>query len=134
MRVAISAGGVVAAAAVQLSRQPFDALGQPRDLDRLEQVVDGRGLEGIERIGIVGSDEDDERRMLLQAQLARGLESVELRHAHIEKCHVGREFLGELQCFGAIGGNARRSGPRANVRSIAGASTRASRGSSSAMM
>ena len=28
------------------------------------EVVDGSGLERIERVGIVGGDEDDERRML----------------------------------------------------------------------
>ena len=55
---------------------------------------------------IVGGDKDDEGRVLPEAKLACGLEPIELRHAYIEKCHVGREFVGEFQRFGAVRGEA----------------------------
>jgi len=40
--------------------------------------------------------------VFLQAQLPRRLETVDMGHAHIEKRHIGREFVGKLQRFGAV--------------------------------
>ena len=45
MRVAISAGVASLLPRLNLPREPFDALGQTRNLDRLQQVVDGGGFE-----------------------------------------------------------------------------------------
>ena len=60
---------------------------------RLQQVAHGVRLEGLDRVLIEGGGEDDRRRLLQHVQVARGLQAVHARHAHVEQHHVRGELV-----------------------------------------
>jgi hypothetical protein len=60
---------------------------QPGQIDRLDHVVDGAGVEGFHRVVIEGGDEHD---VHAAGQGARHRQPVRARHAHVEKPDVRR--------------------------------------------
>jgi len=66
---------------------PIERAREPIHFDRLQEVVDGVGVERVERVRIVCRRENHERRPL---QLLEQLESGQPRHLHVEEQHVDR--------------------------------------------
>ena len=81
---------------------PLDAGGQARHLDRLQHVVDGAGLEGLDRMLVVGGHEDHVR---LAAELAGDVEPGELGHLDVEEHDRGRLGFDELKGTDAVAGD-----------------------------
>src|SRR5581483_1063050 len=54
------------------------------------------------RVLIVGGGEDDRRRLIERVQMARGLEAVHARHAHVQQQDVGRQLGRALQSLYTI--------------------------------
>jgi hypothetical protein len=71
----------------ELSPNAFDGRRQAIRLHRLEEVVDGTGLECLHRVLVVGGDEDD---VTLAADQRCDIESAATRHANVEECHLRR--------------------------------------------
>ncbi len=72
----------------------------------LEQVVDGRALEGFDRKLVVGRDEDNQGlgaivRPVIDHQLGH-VQTTQTRHADVEEEEVREEFLRQLQGLPAV--------------------------------
>ena len=75
-------------AAARRTRSIASSSRRPRD--RLDEVVERRELERVDRGVVERADEDDRGRALEAAQHARELEPVEPGHAHVEEQRVER--------------------------------------------
>ena len=65
--------------------------------DRLQQIGDGLGLEGLQRVFVEGGDEYHRRRLGQRGELARDFEAVDARHAHVEQHDVGLQPVADLE-------------------------------------
>ena len=72
--------------------------------DRLQQIGDGLGVEGLQRVFVERGGEDHRRRLGQRRQVARHLEPVDARHAHVEQHDVGRELVDHVDGLLAIAG------------------------------
>ncbi len=70
--------------------------------ERLQQVVDGVDAKGIERVLLVGRQENHGRHPL-RSDLFDDLEAGEARHAHVEEHEVRRELANCPYGFKTIG-------------------------------
>ncbi len=70
-------------------------------------IVDGIQLERTDGVGIEGSHEHEQRRLIL-FKLGRNLQARQPRHLDVEKCHIGRGA--------ADGRGGKRSHPRVGRR------------------
>ena len=77
---------------------------EPRLVDRLQQVVDRVDLERLDRVLIVGGDEDDVRRRLRVDHAPRHLETGQPRHLDVEEHDVGLQSLDRAQRLDAVAG------------------------------
>ena len=82
---------------------PLDHLGEPRGLDRFQQVVDGADLERLDRVLIERGDEHDMAPHPTFQQLARHLEPGEPRHLDIEEHHVRRQRFRQRDSLEPVG-------------------------------
>ena len=70
--------------------------------DRLEHVVGGGGVEGAQRVLVVGGAEDDGGRGLERADRARRAQAVEAGHRDVEQHHVGAQPADHLDGLVAV--------------------------------
>ena len=84
--------------------RPIDGDLEPRLIDRLQQVVDRVDLERLDRVLIVGRDEDDLRTGAAADQPPRDLEAGQPRHLHVEKDDVRLQPLDRRQRLDAVAG------------------------------
>ena len=85
-------GGLLILASLASIAGPGDGARQPIGSEGLEEVVDGVGVEGADRVVIVGGDEDGDGH-LFDSNGFEDLETVHLRHLNIEEDEVGIELL-----------------------------------------
>src|SRR5258706_936824 len=97
--------------AVDARFQALDASRQALGGHGLQQVVDGREIEGFERELVVGGDENDRRGGLVLpepvGELRGDLEPGEARHADVEKCDPRPRALDQPHRLEPVGGDAR---------------------------
>ncbi|MPM50359.1 hypothetical protein SDC9_97098 [bioreactor metagenome] len=74
--------------AIQLGMDPFEDHVQPFLSHRLEDVVDGMQFKRFHRIGIIGSDKDDEWVIPIRKKHLCGFDSGQSRHLDIQKDNV----------------------------------------------
>jgi hypothetical protein len=70
---------------------------------RLHQVVERVQLEGLDSVAVVGGDEDDCRRALQSAEVARHLDAPDAGHLDVEQQHLRaapRQALDHVQPIG----------------------------------
>ena len=113
---AAGVGRVVAAAIGEALLDPVDGDLEPLALGGLEHVVDDALLEGLDRVLVVGGDENDLgaapepsafrlRPFLVDRQLGDrpgGLDAVHAGHADVEEDQVGMVGLDQLDRLGAV--------------------------------
>ena len=71
-------------------------------IDRLEQVVDGARLEGLDGVLVVGGDEHQHRQGFLR-QVRQHLEAGHARHLDVEEHQVGLVLLDGGERLAAVG-------------------------------
>ena len=84
-----AAAEVAVLVAFELFAGALQRVGEALAVERLQQVVERPHLERLQRVLIVGGDEDDERH-LVGADRLDHLEAVHLRHLHVEEHEVRR--------------------------------------------
>jgi hypothetical protein len=67
---------------------PLDHERESLIAERLQQIVERMLLERLERVLVVGGDEDDQRRRVA-VEMSDDVEPVHFRHLHVEKQHIG---------------------------------------------
>src|SRR6267142_2092619 len=83
--------------------QALDGDGEALALGGLQHVVDHALLEGVDRVLVVGGDEDDLGRAPFQlGDVARRLHSGLGRHADVEEDHIGAVLFDHLDGFDAV--------------------------------
>ena len=80
-----------------------DGIAQSLIVDRLQQVVEGIGLEGPQCKLVVSGDEDDFRH-IATGQSSQHIEAVHARHLDIQEHEVGRVFTNGRQRLTSITG------------------------------
>ena len=74
---------------------------EPLVVERLHEIVHGREVERLQRIPIVGRDED-RRRHVIRAHLTHDVEARLPRHLHVEKHEIRVERAHGLDRRGAV--------------------------------
>jgi len=64
---------------------------QPREFDRLQQIIGRRGIERLDCISVDGRDEDNRGKDLATRKPPDDLETVSVAHLDVEYDHVRRE-------------------------------------------
>ena len=80
------------------------AVSTRRRLDRLQQVVHGVDVERLDRVLVVGGDENDRHGRLAIHQLAGQLEPGQTGHLDVEEHEVGRVAADRVDRFEAVAG------------------------------
>ena len=83
---------------LQLPPGFLDGFFQPFPAHRFEQVIDRADFERLQRVALIGGDENNQGRARA-AQGAHHRQSVQLRHLLVEKHHVRLQIQDSLQCF-----------------------------------
>ena len=97
-QICVRAGRAARCSAIRSELRLGEARGVPDRLRELllahglEQVADGLGLEGLDRVLVVGGREDHRGRILEHVEVARDLDAVHARHADVEQHDVGIEL------------------------------------------
>ena len=79
-------------------------IGEPRRIDRLQQVVDRVDLERLDGVLIVRGDEDDLRRRVVAEHPPRDLEAGEPRHLDVQEHDVGLQLVDRGQRLDTVAG------------------------------
>ncbi len=64
---------------------------------RLHQVIERLYFECIQRVFVVGGDENHRGRVIALRQMARDLDAVHVGHVHVEQNDVGLQAVGFLE-------------------------------------
>jgi chloramphenicol 3-O-phosphotransferase len=81
---------------------------EARVVERFQQIVEGAGFEGTQRIAVVSGDENDRGRSVAAQQL-QDIKAIAFWHLHVEKYHIRvrgaerRDCLSTGRTFGNLG-------------------------------